>query len=463
MKLNDLPNELCQRIAQLLPVCGYSQSALHLALSSPKLAGAVKAAVQYELVPDEELRNPAQWTRLLKRDIRAVDATYLNFFDTLRLLSAPSLRSAVIRDAFPYLNVISRASHLRSLEIEVSRPYGEMRTNGEELLHALSSLRLTKLKLYCAFKGEAEDKVCFIRWLTDQQRDGSHLHRHRLGDCCPLVESLSINCTVRFNQFAKRMCAVIDSFPALREVTLHWKVPIDGFWRLQEMDSVRVEEAEDGVDTAARIGKAVTCLVLPNYETYSRSNISALAVCDRLAELRGIMVEGAEVGLLDVAHSLEHLNVAWIPRFEDHEQREDSLPRLYRIQGGVMLDLCRHASRLRKFETFSVSIGLQELLGILKIVGSRLEVFGTTLADQDEPQLERMTVLAEAASHYNRNLRKLAVSDSHEMTNGEYGLLENCESVERERRRKLRVALDVLERHAPLLRLEKIERLFRLA
>lgn len=447
-----LPLELCSRIAQCLYQGTHTDILLPLAQVSQKQSDAVKHTLSQSLTLSST-SDIESWAFVFKGRIKCLDAGMCKSVHLVPLLRSDTLEHATILSTPDFLDAVSHSSCLTSLCINF---YAEKASAMDSILTALQTLHLEELQFRCSEYSCSRTQFSLLNetaWL--------------LGRCCPTVTKLDVTCCHIRPSFWWEM---VSSFPNLREVVLHERVPDNAVARLQALDSVRIEYVRDGILLAARVGTPVTALVLTT-EIDLRSSrsivvggvpilngnqVSMLVSCTRLETLKCRLMPGAEEDLLRLSGSLEDVDLCWKQSEVstwNHYLLSPSAPSVLRYHSpreGLLLEFVLKNARLKALSFTRVRIDSEELETILECVGDRLERLRVSIAAQEEHPHERMMRVMECVCRCNRELRYLSldceVSEEAVATRMGDGDL-----------RKLKGALNILKKRLPLLGTAKIE------
>lgn len=226
------------------------------------------------------------------RDVRKVDILFAHpnaklcskeRSTELALLSAPTLRIALVPDDPRVLAAVAKAPALQELTISLHEDGPSAMESVRILLQNLSALRLPKLELLCCAPHESEFPFTKI----ERMNDGPHALAHYCPDLTAFETRRCSHGYPRTGQFGV--------LPAIHEVTLTAIPPDYVIPRLRGMPSVRIMDVRNGALLARRIGASVTHLQFSQDDRpISAREIAALSECERMSEMGLVLEEGSE-------------------------------------------------------------------------------------------------------------------------------------------------------------------------
>lgn len=438
-------------------------STLNLAQVSRKQRQAVLEAFSYHFI--FPMANWRPWAHVFRHHLRSIhcaDISYPFFKDeqALQLLSAPTLRHALISNRPVFLNAVSRAEGLRSLAIEF---WDE--DSVEPLLSTLEQLNLTKLHLDCG-RRIPQRVVCALHILFKLSKT-----RTRLAAACTKVHTLTILCSCTIPPGRRLLSPVFEVFPNLQRLTTNRDMP-NAAARMLGRKCKEVELQQPGmvsvvrqVELAGLMGDVVRGLVQDQslVSATSRMGIKSghvlktLGKCGGLERLHLNIRHGAETEIVG-CWRLSHLQVRW---FQDEnemitEEGEVGGTRLlvlehYRPPRDFMRWILRMTPSLKELCLFRAEIGMDDVNTLLRGMGEKLEVFGSTFTQQLEPPLERVLLILEGVIQYNPGIQKLELEGVEGMTR--VGMSKKVRS---ERTRRILRATERLRTCAPYLDVDRM-------
>lgn len=368
--------------------------------------------------------------------------------DPITFIQTPSLRRAEILDEPAVLRAIAM-SHVRELKVSV---YGLAPQH--LLLDTLKRLHLTSLELHCIV---VIKKMCPFNRFTQAL---SVPVLEALTACCPTLSVLKMKCA--YHGHNNPLGRVVRLLPKLREVTVVTEPPKDALVQLCSIESVRICNAPNALQLAMELGSNVTCLVTS--ESLDATQVADLVRCPRLSHLAIDVKEGAERSLLKIVramHSLRSLKLKW-PR------PEIWIALRYRWNGlcftkadaDAILRAIEVAPDLVELDLRYVRVPTHQLTEILLNMGPRLKHFGTSIWDQDEAPFDQLEILIRALTRHNSGLCSFEVSESigreKELLRTVYTTEEPLE-MRTSQECRLRYALRVLKRSAPMMNTDELE------
>lgn len=404
--LDELPIEICVRIARFTHLTDKNNngatSLLNLAEVSDKQRMAVTESLSYEIrfpITHEE-----RWARVFRNEVRRLVADCFLKESICHLLRSPTLHSATIPNLSVYLEAVSRSQTLKSLSIDFAD-----RSPLEPLFHsvylffiALKALDLEELRIKCV-------GICVFKDILRSREAWADL-----AGFCPNLSMLEIVCMCSSKQV--ELSQVVSGMPSLRTFIFSRPVSHRTLSALRQVDSVTLRNVWDGrlsmcdqCNLAVKIGQAVTGIesiffpvsVRPSFLT--EDDVAALSICKRLTKLDVYLTAGAERSFPYLPELLS-LRMRWEDVRSDDRRDQFHAPRR-QFYGRVL----NAAPNLRIFELFKIRISLRDLSQILSKLGSRLEVFGTSITGQKEPFHLRLLELLNLLSQHNHSLKNLEI------------------------------------------------------
>lgn len=382
-----------------------------------------------------------------------VEDDLLGLFDLCRIpdpitfISTPSLRRAEILDEPAVLRAISMSDSVRELKVSVYGLAGQ-----EFLLETLKSLPLTSLELHCIV---VIKKLCPFNRLTQEYPIPEALTTR-----CPNLLILKMNCASHDHK--NPLVRGLPLLPKLREVAVVTEPPKSALPPLRSIEAVRICNASNALQLAMELGSNVTCLVTS--ETLDDAQVAELVRCPRLSHLAIDVKEGAERSLLKLVramNSLRSLKLKW-PRPEIWialKYRWNGLC-FSKADADMILRAIEVAPDLVELDLRYVRVPAHQLTEILLTMGTRLKHFGTSIWDQDEAPFDRLEILIQALTRHNSGLCSFEVSESigreKELLRTVYTTEEPLETRTLQECR-LRYALRVLKRSAPMMNTDELE------
>lgn len=403
---------------------GTSHWVLLLAETNEALHAAVLSAFSYTLKMDECSEHPARWTSVFLPGVRVLifgenRPHWQRLFagvplhpHPLALLKAPTLFRAEISCEQDVLHAVAGSTSVRELCVHI-------RTEGphELLLDTLKTLRLDKLELRCQVEYKHRIRCPFNEMIC------RHPAADALAVCCPGLQSLEIKCHRRDHWnarigFKDPLWRVVPTLPALREVTVSSEVPDHALEMLRSIESVNITGTLSAFDLALKLGTAVTCL--QTFKFLDLKEVAALVRCPRVKGLAINLDEGAEAGFKEAMAamtSLRSLKIRWArPEVWAARGHKWNIGRFTTAGPGTLLHVVRSSPDLVKLQLDYVRISLKELTGMLRLMGRKLQHFGVSIFDQDEPPFERLESIIYALTKHNPELEFFHV----EWSRGDY-------------------------------------------
>lgn len=443
--LDALPLGVCTRIAGFVRrignSCDESPAILNLSEVSEKWRVAVVEAFSHELIfPIEEEH---RWERVFRGSIRKITTDCFMNKSVSRLLKSPTLRSATIPNFSVYLEAISKAPRLKMLSIEFAdrSPPESLNQSVHILLTTFKVLNLHELRLKCVGICVFKDVFrCREAWLE-------------LAGLCPNLSVLDIVCIcscaeVELSQF-------VNNLPYLRKFTFNRPVSKRTIFSLRDIESVSLRHVWDGglsmqgqCELAVKIGEPVTGIESTFFPLCARpslvteNGVASLSNCLRLAKLDMHLTAGAE-RTFPASRELRSLRLRWETFYVDEPfSRKEQY---HSPNAQFLTNVVDMAPKLSTLCLFKARISLKDIVDLLSKTGSTLEVFGTSIAGQDEPAEERIVAVIDILGKHNHSLQRLDIFG--------YPHLQRNESTSDFclywRRRIFRVT-KVLQRRAPL-------------
>lgn len=445
MWLDELPEEICARIARFVTRGSQNDDGLCLAHTSPKQERAVISTLSHKLVVDyvdhENKRQVLRWAKLLSNNVREVNVLDWDIFlmspfrygckrRLQELLSAPTLQTAEIMADKVTLLAIQNSVSIRKLRVHLSADHPS-----RLFLETLQSLKLEDLTLECT--GFTEDTCAFVNMPCFSENNQT------LAECFSELRALEVRCDCE--ECDNPIWRFLPMLRSVREVRLISEPPEDAIPTLQSLDAVQISNQRHGKHLARQLGANVTKLHVQD-EALDADDVADLRNCPNIVDLSVIIADGSELLLFDTMSSIRHLRSLDL-MFE--MSVFDSYPRYYEPAPGVMMNI---VSGLHSLETLSLPcmrLELSELQCILKSVGPRLRSFKTSCDGQEESELGRLEALLCITIRNNSGLQSFELKEwLHDRPSEEDA---QVAAAEKEQRRRLRVLVRLLMEHAPLL------------
>lgn len=428
--LDDLPPDVCERIAFWVGrtyisqsyAVDYSTSLLQLAEASHAQRSAVISLLRnkFELTNRTAL-HVERWCCVFWSRMRClqVDVDRSDLVHTF--VHSPSLHRMIIRDDW---NVIWAArfatTSLRSLQINLHHV-----VNVRPVLLLMSCLNLCELQMHC----HSSRDCYFIRL----QREGSKSLSF------PRLVSAELCCNGHQSHDDILVWPFFGHVPTLRNLKFACGPKVEvrphSLPQLAALDSLEMAQGLHGLRLAEQIGHSIT-KVCSLTDAVDAIDISRLSACPRLSSLLVRINPGAEVALPSVVSSLRALR-ATVSR-----ERNELLGAWWH---GLMLNIVVSAKNLRYFDVRGVGVSEEELVAILKHMGSRLEGFCTSAWGQGEAPWKRLLKIMKTLSEHNGSL-KIFHGDFHST---------DVEEVSDTDAKELVDALHHLRKRAPGLKIDK--------
>lgn len=436
--LDNLPHEICERIAT--HVCRRQQNldALALANTSSVMRKAVLAVRHRRLsirdrrwisspvfFPKEpkggnlDMKTLRQWIVTMGDDVFEMDQLYLANFMRKRLprfilpvLALPNLRAVHIVDHPAQLAAISSSASVRDILLQVRGC-----VTPKDLFRAFSKIKLTKLIVVCDHITGGQFPCPF------EDLDATGLNTDTVRKSLQHLKSLLVRCPSNYHACSSKIWKVVPSLETIRDITFSWNrlstaFPEHAVKFLSKRDSVGISNTDDSCNLAARIGTSVTEISTDLHVEmipYSADELLRLRQHPRLKVLRVKLKSGTDAVLPQTVRRLPELKELEV--FWDNSELIGREPCKYSgllfasASPGVMLRTVKAAPRLSCLCLGLVRIALSEVIDILRCVGSRLRVFQTFVSDQEEAPFERLEALLLAAAEHNDELKEFSVSD----------------------------------------------------
>lgn len=439
--LDYLPRELRETIAQIATHGISNLTALRLANSSPIQRESVIAVIGHRITADED--HIDEWAALLGQDARHVNLQprsghHVPLQDNfMHLFSAPRLR---------VLEICDHPDHLTAaLELPVRTVIIDACGQAPPclLIAALPRIVAEDLRLKFGFPD------AWTSWRLDPWEP--ILRSNVLADCSNLT-SLTVASSMNRLSCGASVWAAVMNAPSLRHLVVSARgtstfVSVSSriMQHLARLQTVTLQMPVSCLCFAARLGKPVTeidCTFRVGLS--SKSDLLSLTRCTRLKRLRTIVEPGVEHVLAETIKAmpeLELLHLTWDwtkPQWTGSYAQANS---------GKLLSAIRVAPKLARLSLTNVRISIDELTNILQALGTRLRSFTTSLCDQDEAPLQRLTAICKALADHNLSLEKFQTLDHKLSYPGENEDAKFC-------RRIGRIAIQMLgclERRVPML------------
>lgn len=309
--LDQLPKEVRENIARLVTRGGQCNAdGYNLAQASKHQRSAVLSAMPRHMSFGVGATNiTEEWAKLLSRHVFSlhIDGMDLNFDDVdihrkspiVQLLSAPQLQKVHIPAISTFLFALRGCTSLRvlSLDMRICDPHSLVFI----LRHLGTSLGF--LGLTCGnagkTKGTESEPNCPMN-LCKKNLSGT------LGALCPNLKHLRIRCP---HIQARTASSIFARVPGIRGMDIMGSDGVidlcdEDIAALRKLDNVCVENVANCVNTASRIGNAVTSFFM---EGNDLENIDELVKCPRLQSVRIRMHISDVKRFADVASGLNML------------------------------------------------------------------------------------------------------------------------------------------------------------
>lgn len=441
MWLDELPEEICTRIARFVTRGSQNDNGLCLAHTSPKQSKAVVSTLSHKLVFDcDEKRQVLQWIKLLSNNVREVnchcDLCILPPFQygyrrrLLELLGAPTLQTAEVSADKHTLLAIKKSVSLRKLHVHLYPDY-----SSGLILETLESLKLEDLTLEC--NGFSEENCAFVHIPCFSENNVA------LSECLSELSALEVRC--HCEGCDNPIWRFLPMLPSLREVRLVSEPPDNALHTLQSLDAVQISHIRHGKHLAIQLGAKVTKLYVQD-EALDSDDVTNLRNCPNIVDLSVIIADGAELLLLDTMSSIRYLHSLEL-MFE--MSVFNSYPRYYEPAPGIMMNIVCGLHSLETLSLPCMRLELSELNCILKNVGPRLKSFKTSCDGQEETKLGRLEALLSIAIRNNSGLQNFVLKDW--LSDMPLEVEAQLGAGEEEQLRRLRLLVRLLMEHAPLL------------
>lgn len=411
--LDCTPPEVLTIIAAHVATFGQTQDVLHFAETGERQANAVTVALSkgLRLTEGSTCNNMTRWAEVFRNkvedlaldrseDISTGELTMHKKPGIVKLLGAPTLRSARIFNEAAFLFAAVQSKALRSLDIEIYD-----RTPHDLLFSTLSNLKLDKLSLSCFCTNCLfQDTRYFGQW-------------NALAQSSPGLLSLEIYCECwRECGEINPIWRLIPELPCLEEVTLNDDaseyedavVPI-----LLNLRSVKIDFRSRAFRLASMLPQIVT--ELSQKACLRASQVEQLPGFYNLKRLDVEIPEGSTGGwlhLLESFSSLEALHLRWtLPEGNHDSPCFEGKPCYSNADEGILLHIANNAPNLTELSLLYVTLSLEEMLSILKVTGQRLKVFVTSLQHQQQLPALRLEALMHAVIAHNPELLRFSVVD----------------------------------------------------
>lgn len=256
---------------------------------------------------------------------------------------------------------------------------------------------------------------------------------------------------------------------ALQDLELFDDVPMHKRWfpRIAMLESVKLS-GRNAYAIAATIGHAVTELdLLAGGDALSARELDHLHKC-HLSVLRLRLKPRAEATLAQFCSqtsALRVLELQWNSGRQGGPGCKYYGLRYSSLQAGEVSRAVATLPALEELKIKCVRISLGELTDIMRRLGSRLRVFGTSIADQEQEPFTRLSEIVKLATGLNPELRDFVVSESFPVFPfGAFVLVGRSESLRRlaEEGRRLSAAVRLLKIRAPYLDCKSLDLVTRL-
>lgn len=444
--LDGLPPEVCTRIAHFArqnETTDYdSGSILNLAEVSEKQGKAVVEAFAHEL--RFPLEDAQRWASIFRMHIRKLSTGCFLNETVCHLLRSPTLLSVTIPNFSVYLEAISRAPRLMALSIELAdrSPLEPFVRSVHIFLTALKALNLRELRIkcvgICVFKDVFRTREA---WLE-------------LAGLCPNLSTLEIVCICGSKEV--ELSHFVNNLPRLQRFTFNRPVSKRTLLALRQIESVSLRHVWDGglsmreqCELAVKIGEPVTGIESTFFPLCARPSlltedgVASLSKCKRLSELDMHLRAGAERSFPNLPE-LCSLRMRWEDSSVDLLHGQGGRDRFHAPSPPFFIQVASMAPNLRTLCLFKIQISLIELTEMLSRVGSRLEIFGTSITGQDEPAEVRTVQVLDILARNNRSLQNFEIFG--------YPQLHPSQSTAafcRHWRRRIQCAMKVLQRRCP--------------
>lgn len=445
--LDELPLEICERIATYVSNGSLTADLLHLAQSSPKQGAAVIKSLDYKLtfVSSCPTRVMNGFVDLLKDNVAEANVAEVKNRNVSRVLEGRMLSAASITDYRAHLYAATALMQIRDLHLKI-----EALVPRKLVLRALASLPLTKIFIVCHH--DRSSRCPFLEPIP-------------FAHACPDVISLSAKC--RCHPRDPAPWRVLPHLQQVREVEIFDDLPKQWFPKVSTLESVKVF-GRNAYITAATLGHSVTQLnLLEGASALTKNQLAVLRRC-RLTVLRARLAAHAEASLPQFCRETPNLRVLELQWRHSRETRS-RCPfygvRFVRMLKGVLLCAVKTLPVLCELRLLSVQLQMSELIAALRFIGPRLRFFGTSIANQQEEPFDRLRGIVETTSVYNVDLREFYVSESAPMFPfGSFVLVGRLESLKEMAAKGALLAgvVQKLKRRAPALDSKSLDSITRI-
>lgn len=396
---DNLPEELRVRIASYVAARTPSQSAIALGNTSPRLRHAVVQAHDDTLLAVPYAANTKTWLSWHASTVRKLVVVAPPHPAVFELFEAapPRLERLSCPDHPAILAFLTSLPALSHLTLQ---SFGD--SSFAEIISVLASLQLKHLTLVCSHKSD-----CPLKHHVPPTQYG-----RQLAAACPQLESLDLQCP-----FVSGLGSflILSQFKHLKETTVRTDVshlfPNQISWSgcFTLPDTVHV--ATD-VAMAAKIGTPVVSVVSQRY--LRGPDLASLAACPRLKQIDILLTEGAEDSLPQNLTALQSVRIRWCRRTVLRPTSTLDCEPGYCYHAPDEQSLMRMFGKFKHVHTLSlgnVRIPLPLLTDLLRSTGAKLCYFETSIEDQGEPPLERLTSVLEAISSSCEKLHTFRICD----------------------------------------------------
>lgn len=397
--LDLLPPEVCTRIAAYVGKFP-KRDTLHLAESSKKQAEGVMSCVQYklDLTSPGEVPNLNRWEEVFSSAVREIRYTDPAWPASPFLFRASTLTNATVAYGDQIFESLRLAPQLRSLTICFDGKYSP-----RALMTGVSNLKLDHLCLSCRY---CDLDMCAITNLARSRRG-----RRGFASLTNL-RSLELSCDRDWDEGSAdlEIAPLIKALPNVREVATNCAVDLETAQLLAQIESVKLHRVPDAVNTAMKIGKAVTALSCPMRlkEFLRKSDVANLSACPRLTELALNLEHGAESELLSIVKNLRVLRLFW--RWDKVYKGTDT--KIFKAQyyippEGTSWRIVQNATHLEELVLHGMPLRAEEVTKILSKTGPKLQRFGMTIDTERYTSQEVLLTLMEGLRSYTPHLSYL--------------------------------------------------------
>lgn len=416
--LDLLPAELRDLIARHVCAGRRTSSALSLAQTTRAQQAAVVSALSHSLTVH---RSPADVPALLPwlpvfqhAGLRQLSIT--SAFEqlptrlrtgVLRLLAAPTLRSAKVPDHPRILRALARGAALQDLTVLLLEGGAWPMDASRLLLRTLAAHPLRSLDMHCSAPWESECPLHLLERLIGT--------RHSLACSCPALEEFhAASCVHAGDPY----WAILRSLASIRRVTIQRSPPADCVDYLRGVRSVEICGVRRGATLAAQLGAAVTSV--QDVQVASADEVELLGACTRLRTMQVTLLAGGletELGrVCGRLWRLQTVRLRWdrgretwrkmrfVSARNPQAVRLLYLPRYAAAARGGVAQLAAAAAGLCELELRAVRVGVGEVERVLEVLGARLTRLGVPFHDQGESTGERFKRLTSAIVRCNPRL-----------------------------------------------------------